>query len=153
MKRFLAAFSIAWIVLFAWGFADAWPFMIYDRHNWLVYAAQILGIPLGAAWIVTELIQGLTPRRLLDPRARMAIRQIGAGLFAGAASIGVALLGYATVGWDWDDVWVLGPSAGVSSAALLLIGRRVRPGRCMHCGYSTDGLLSARCPECGEFGG
>lgn len=151
MTRYLLGFSLALLGLFVCCVTDQWAFMTHEAQNWGIFAAKIAGVPIGAAWIIAELVEWIRPRKMFDRRSERPWRLLGTGFVAGLLSIGGALLIYATIGWRWNDAVVFGSSSACVSVVLLLPRRIVRAGRCVSCGYELKGLVEPRCPECGTF--
>lgn len=149
MTRYLNGFALPWLVIFGWGFASAWQFMIYERGNWATYAWQMLGVPIASAWVVAELARLVRGEAAFQRRLDGLFRGSAVGLGAGTLSVGFVLVMWAVAGWNWNDSAVLGSAGGAVSLVLLVPGRRRRQGRCANCGYSLEGLPTGRCPECG----
>lgn len=147
--RYLAGFAILWLVIFGWGSATSWQFMIYERGNWLTYTWQMLGVPIGAAWVAAELARLVRGDAAIKRRMGGLFSGSAIGLGAGLVSVGLVLVTWAMAGWNWNDSAVLGGASGAVSLFAFMPRRRRRQGRCVNCGYSLEGLPTGRCPECG----
>lgn len=148
MKSYLLAFAAPWLVIFALGLANAWAFMSHSSGNWMVYAATVVGVPVGTAWVIAEAASGLRRGRVFR---RGPVGHVLIGGLAGVAAMALVMLIWATAGWAWNEAVVMGAAAAaVNIAVLFRPRRRSSADRCEECGYSLAGLPAPRCPECGR---
>lgn len=142
-----SAMLAALVVLARWrGGADV------ALDAWWVLAVVV--VPAMGAWLGTELVQWVSPRRVLDRRSGRRVAQVvhgSAGGVVGAAAI-VGMVPVVHLAVPDAVVTAAGGLAGAVVAGL--VRRRVRAGMCAACGYSLVGLGKsmdeARCPECGR---
>lgn len=153
MRPFVLGFAVPWLVLLGMTSVWAWPFASGHAINGAVIAVKLFGIPVGAAWLMYELIELARPARAFDRRARRPIRAAIVGLIAGVFSVGATVIAFALDAPGQLDLVVVGGAAAVSTVLVLLPLRRVRADRCIRCDYDTRGLTIPRCSECGTFFG
>jgi hypothetical protein len=152
--RFALGFAIPFAVVLVWGLTAQWAFMSYRPGNWAYFAAWAFALPVGAAWGVYELVSLIRPRRVFDLRAPHHLRAIvyglATGVFAAATAI-VLLTSLESTIADGPraDLLIIGASAALWSAGILVILRPIRRSRCVACGYDLRGIAGPRCPECG----
>lgn len=160
MRTFLAPIVLVFVGLALWATlendADDAP-----SSAWAAWTL-LLGAPASAAWIATECMQFVFPSRLLDPRVRAPVRRLAAGVVAGllgaaAGATGVIFLtisagAYRASSNPLLDAAILGGGSALGVVMVLTVMPRVRPGRCVHCGYDLAAMTpraGGRCAECG----
>jgi len=104
------------------------------------------------SYLVSDALDRLRPRLILDPRTPRRFRATLAGLLTGILGV---VLGAAAImvlePWVHEGVLL---STGASIAPLpihLLLARRRKRDTCLACGYDLS-ATSRRCPECGSLG-
>lgn len=153
MRPFVIGFALPWLVLLGLTSVWAWPFASAHAMNGAMIAVKLFGMPVGAAWLVYELLQVVRPARVLSPKVRRPFRAAGCGLIAGLLSVGSTVVAFALDAPARLDLLIVALASSGSTAAVLLLLRRVRAYRCIRCDYDTRGLAAPRCPECGTFFG
>lgn len=151
MRLFVIGFAVPWLVLLAMTEVWAWPFASAHTMNGTMLAVKLFGVPVGAAWLVYELLQAIRPSRIFNPRAGRPVRAGILGFMAGVLSVAATIGAFAFDAPGQHDVFVVGASGAGAAALVLLMLRRVRRDRCVRCNYDTQGLALPRCPECGTF--
>lgn len=153
MRLFVIGFAVPWLVVLALTGVWAWPFAITHAMNGTMLAVKLFGVPVGAAWLVYELLQAVRPSRIFSPRAGRPVRAASLGVISGALSVAATIGAFAFDAPGQHDVIVVGACASGAAALVLLMLSRVRRDRCVRCNYDTRGLALPRCPECGTFVG
>jgi hypothetical protein len=119
---------------------------------WLVLTGAM--VPVLAIWLVAELTNAVSPRRLFEGRVRALWRRLVAGGIAGALGACAGVVTLALLDSELSDALLMGLTAAAAGAMVVLPMRRRRPGRCVHCDYDLAGSMllrgEPRCPECGE---
>lgn len=116
-----------------------------------------LVVPSVVTWAVLEMINLVSPRRLLDRRVRRPWARVVDGAIAGTLGACIGAVSLALLDWSVPDAVLTASSAAVATAITALPLRRVRRAECVHCGYDLSGMRVApgrsdacACPECGR---
>jgi hypothetical protein len=154
MVLFTFAFALVHAALFMWAIeaSTTWPLATGAGREYL--AAMLLGLPTAAAWMTAELVGFLRPPAVFDWRVRGARGLVVAGLAAGILSVvmsGAAMILGAVLKRELPEPAILGGSAALASAAMLVLFRRKRRQRCVRCDYDLSATVGPRCPECGSW--
>jgi hypothetical protein len=156
MTGFLFGFLLPLLLLYGWGVAGAPAWIGRSGDVARDFLVVIVVVPLACAWGAAELVNLMSPRRLLDRRlSGRRLARGAAGAIAGTLSAASAAALLPLVDSYVGDPVVTGGAAAIGGAAVLLLLVRLRPGHCIHCGYDLrNGPGPGRsgagvCPECG----
>lgn len=149
MKLFLLAASVVYIALAVWSQLDTREWA--PPNPWLIWPL-VFGVPVCVTWITAEAVHALRPRRLLHARVSAPYARLLAGFVTGALGGALVALSLVYLGDTLPDWLTMCSGAAVSTLLVLAPWPRVRPGRCVHCGYdfSANTVRSGGlCAECG----
>lgn len=149
MRTFLACAMLVYAALAAWSHLDRPEGS--PPSGWMIWALVLL-LPASLIWAVTEAVNFMRPRRLLDPRVRAPLRRTIAGLVAGALGAVLVTLGLVFLEGSMPDWLIIGAGSTLGALAVVVPMRRLRPGRCVHCGYDVSAATvrgGGLCAECG----